>query len=114
MYSSSHLFFFGDLNFRVIPKLPTSSTLAPSEYVAELIGGHIHTQSQSQSPDISRQLEILKEHDQLLTERRKGSVFHGFKEGEFWKFKCSYKYHLGAVDHYKYVYDSLSVLKSNS
>lgn len=45
--------------------------------------------------------EQLKEHDQLLIERRKRSCFNCLKEGEFWKFQCSYKYELGKVDKYK-------------
>lgn len=47
--------------------------------------------------------ELLKEYDQLLTERRKGSIFVGLREGRFWDFKCSYKYELGEVDTYRYV-----------
>jgi len=44
--------------------------------------------------------EELKEYDQLLVERRKGNAFIGLKDGEFWKFQCSYKYKLGEVDKY--------------
>jgi len=40
------------------------------------------------------------EYDQLTREMRKGNMFVGLHEGEFWKFKCSYKYRLGEVDHY--------------
>ena len=47
--------------------------------------------------------EELKEFDQLLIERRKGNAFIGLKDGEFWKFKCSYKYQLGEVDKYRYM-----------
>jgi hypothetical protein len=47
--------------------------------------------------------EVLKEYDQLLRERKKGSAFIGLKDGEFWKFQCSYKYQLGAVDKYRYL-----------
>jgi hypothetical protein len=46
--------------------------------------------------------EELKEYDQLLLERRKGTAFVGLKDGEFWKFQCSYKYQLGEVDKYRY------------
>jgi len=45
--------------------------------------------------------EELKEFDQLTVERRKGRVLVGLREGEFWRFKCSYKYQLGAVDTYR-------------
>jgi len=47
--------------------------------------------------------EELKEFDQLLLEHRKGTVFVGLREGQFWKFKCSYKYLHGEVDRYEYV-----------
>jgi hypothetical protein len=36
-----------------------------------------------------------------VNERRKGSVFVGLKEGEFWQFKCSYKYLNGEIDRYR-------------
>lgn len=46
--------------------------------------------------------EDLKEYDQLIIERdQKGSAFVGLREGDFWKFKCSYKYKLGEVDKYE-------------
>ncbi|OAX37211.1 DNase I-like protein [Rhizopogon vinicolor AM-OR11-026] len=88
MYATSHLFFLGDLNFRV--------TLPPS-----------HSPPQASIPydilailkdDASR--EQLKEFDQLLNQRRKGAAFIGLREGPFWTFKCTYKYKLGEVDRY--------------
>ncbi|KIM79740.1 hypothetical protein PILCRDRAFT_98152 [Piloderma croceum F 1598] len=87
MYSTSHLFFLGDLNFRVsLPEPhPLSQQLKTS--TAETL-----------NKESTR--EELKEYDQLLRERRKGSAFIGLKDGEFWKFQCSYKYQLGAVDKY--------------
>ena len=54
--------------------------------------------------------EELRHFDQLTIEKRKGTIFAGFHEGEFWKFKCSYKYKLGEVDRYKYVYFTTLVL----
>jgi hypothetical protein len=39
-------------------------------------------------------------------EHRKGTVFLGLREGQFWKFKCSYKYLHGEVDKYRYVLQS--------
>lgn len=45
--------------------------------------------------------EQLREFDQLVTEQRKGNLFVGLREGEFWKFKCTYKYHLGDVNNYR-------------
>jgi hypothetical protein len=91
MYSTSHLFFLGDLNFRI--------TIPPSR-------SHVQT---SQSHDILSMLkddpsrEQLKEFDQLLNQRRKGTAFVGLREGPFWTFKCTYKYKLGEVDRYKCV-----------
>lgn len=40
------------------------------------------------------------EYDQLTREVRKGNIFQGLHEGDFWKFKCSYKYQIGEVDQY--------------
>ncbi|KAG7447983.1 inositol polyphosphate phosphatase [Guyanagaster necrorhizus] len=88
IYSTSHLFIFGDLNFRL--SIPPCHPLHA-----------FHTE-----PDVAAVLaapetrETLKEFDQLLTERRKGTTLVGLREGEFWKFKCSYKYDLGEVDKY--------------
>ncbi|KAJ3775378.1 inositol polyphosphate phosphatase [Lentinula raphanica] len=87
MYSTSHLFFLGDLNFRI--DLPNSHPMSadPHAYISEAL----------KEPE-SR--ETLKEFDQLLVERRKRSVFVGFREGAFWQFPCTYKHCLGAVDQY--------------
>ena len=93
MFSTSHLFFFGDLNFRL--SLPADHDLAAAEQHLNLV--------ESLSNDDGR--SSLKEYDQLVIERDvKGTIFHGFREGEFWRFKCSYKYHLGEVDKYEYVH----------
>jgi len=89
IYDTSHLFFLGDLNYRL--ELP----VAHPHYV------------DSKGPRFSEMLssekmrEDLKEYDQLTVEKRKGNVFVGLHEGEFWKFKCSYKYQLGHVDRYR-------------
>lgn len=45
--------------------------------------------------------EDMKEFDQLLIERKKGTVFPGLWEGEYWKFKCTYKFKIGQVDQYR-------------
>jgi hypothetical protein len=86
LYETSHLFLFGDLNFRL--EIPSSHALSATDNFAHAI--------ESESTR-----EELKEFDQLTVERKKGTVFVGLREGEFWKFKCSYKYHLGEVDKYK-------------
>lgn len=89
MFSTSHLFFFGDLNFRL--------TGAPPDVIMDpdnVEGSIQHLMHDDVRPD-------LKEYDQLYQERdQKGSIFIGMKEGDFWRFKCSYKYQLGQVDKY--------------
>ena len=97
IYSTSHLFFFGDLNFRL--ELPKDHVLShPSP---EVDFGQLLEQNSVR--------EDLKQYDQLLVEReQKGSAFVGLREGEFWRFKCSYKYKLGEVDKYECVNLTLS------
>jgi hypothetical protein len=89
IYATSHLFFLGDLNFRLAlpPDHPLSATTTLPEFGSSLGDEQIR--------------EEMREFDQLLVERRKGNIFVGLREGEFWKFKCSYKYHLGEVDKYR-------------
>ncbi|KAF5373854.1 hypothetical protein D9758_000676 [Tetrapyrgos nigripes] len=90
IYSTSHLFFLGDLNFRI--------SLPPTQ-----INPIINVSSPDGISDALTDESVratLKDFDQLLTERRKNTIFVGLREGEFWKFKCSYKYKLGAVDTY--------------
>jgi hypothetical protein len=91
IYSTSHLFFFGDLNFRLA--LPSTSPYA----------GHANFQHVEAALDTQSGREELKEFDQLLQERRKRTVFQGLREGDFWAFKCSYKFRIGEVDHYRFV-----------
>lgn len=88
MYSTSHLFFLGDLNFRI--DLPKSHPMFENAWA------HV-----SEALKESEARETLKEFDQLLLERRKHSIFVGFREGEFWQFKCTYKHRLGDVDQYE-------------
>lgn len=87
IYSTSHLFFFGDLNFRLEPPtLPDPKDLPAS--IETILADGVR--------------DKLKDHDQLVQERdQKGSIFVGFREGEFWKFKPTYKYKLGQVDKYE-------------
>jgi hypothetical protein len=91
LYDTSHLFVLGDLNFRVV--LPPAH---PHEAIARAPGYAAVLESYPER-------ESLKEHDQLLAERRKGTVFVGLREGDFWNFKCSYKYNLGHVDQYRWL-----------
>jgi hypothetical protein len=91
IYSTSHLFFFGDLNFRLA--LPPTSPYA----------GRANFQHIEAALDTQSGREELKELDQLLQERRKRTVLQGLREGDFWAFKCSYKFRIGEVDKYRFV-----------
>lgn len=97
MYATSHLFFLGDLNFRVA--IPPSHPLRAASHGEEAL---------SMLTD-EKTREALKEYDQLINERRNGRVFVGLREGPFWTFKCTYKYVLGEVDKYKYAVFLLSL-----
>ena len=77
IYDTSHLFFFGDLNFRL--DLPVTHPLHGSDNYHELIS----------ALDSESKREELKEYDQLRVELKKGTTFVGLREGEFWKFKVS-------------------------
>jgi hypothetical protein len=90
MYATSHLFFLGDLNFRVA--IPPSHPLRTASCGEEAL---------SMLTDETTR-DTLKEYDQLINERRNGRVFVGLREGPFWTFKCTYKYVLGEIDKYKY------------
>lgn len=91
IYSTSHLFFFGDLNFRLaLP--PTSPYIGPANFQ------HLEATLDTQSGR-----EELKDFDQLLQEWRKCTVFQGLRESDFWAFKCSYKFRIGEVDKYRFV-----------
>ncbi|THH30369.1 hypothetical protein EUX98_g3825 [Antrodiella citrinella] len=91
MHSTSHLFFFGDLNFR-FTSLPGIESHMPRAQVDSALEVLLHD-------DASRK-ELVKL-DQLSIERDvKKSIFAGLREGEFWRFKCTYKYKLGEVDKY--------------
>lgn len=88
LYETSHLFVFGDFNFRL--DIPQTHDLFNKR----------HTEEFSHAIEDERTREKLKEFDQLTIEKQKGTVFVGLREGDFWKFKCSYKYKLGEVDKY--------------
>lgn len=75
IYDTSHLFFFGDLNFRL--DLPETHPLhGPGNHHALV-----------SALDNEGKREELKEYDQLRVEQKKGTAFVGLREGEFWKFK---------------------------
>ena len=75
IYDTSHLFFFGDLNFRL--DLPESHPLHGPENHDSLVS----------ALDSESKREELKEYDQLRMERKKGTVLTGLREGDFWNFK---------------------------
>ncbi|KZT09661.1 skeletal muscle/kidney enriched inositol 5-phosphatase [Laetiporus sulphureus 93-53] len=85
IYASSHLFFFGDLNFRLrIPPTHRLAALSPADLAHAL-------------SDESTRRE-LAEYDELSVERDVNqSAFACLREGEFWRFMCSYKYKLGEI-----------------
>lgn len=91
MYSTSHLFFLGDLNFRL--DLPPTSPFS----------GRANAHRVEAALDTQSGRDQLKEFDQLRQERTKNTIFHGFQEAEFWSFKCTYKYKIGEVDKYRFV-----------
>jgi hypothetical protein len=86
-YATSHLFVFGDLNFRLQPSaaLPDAVALAASLATAT----------------VTERAELAQAHDQLTAARRIGTACQALHEGAFWAFKPTYKYRLGAVDTYE-------------
>ncbi|GLB34842.1 putative inositol polyphosphate phosphatase, catalytic domain homologues [Lyophyllum shimeji] len=87
IYATSHLFVLGDLNFRIdVPPLHPLAFHKNMDYTKAMAD--------------EKTRELLKEFDQLLVERRKGTVLQGLHEGAFWKFPCTYKYRLGEVEKY--------------
>lgn len=89
IYSTSHLFFLGDLNFRLA--IPPSHPLSSFHKRGDA--------AQVLSEESFRQQ--VKEFDELYLVQRKGDALVGLREGDFWKFKCSYKYQVGEVDKYR-------------
>ncbi|PAV23876.1 inositol polyphosphate phosphatase [Pyrrhoderma noxium] len=86
LLDTSHLFFLGDLNFRLnFPAGDPFVTCRDDLWTAL-------------NSDEGR--SNLKEYDELLSARKRKEVFVGMHEGEFWRFKCTYKYKLREVDRY--------------
>lgn len=82
IYDSTHLFFFGDLNFRLIQKDGLS---------------YSSIQEMANSPAGRQKLAQL---DELTTEMRNGNVCNGLHEGDFSSFKPTYKYLLTSATDY--------------
>jgi hypothetical protein len=91
IYSTSHLFLLGDLNFRLAipPSHPLSSFHKRGDAANVLAEESFRAQ--------------VKEFDELYQMQRKGNALVALREGDFWKFKCSYKYQVGEVDEYRYI-----------
>lgn len=89
IYDTSHLFFLGDLNFRVVlpDDHPLSNPSMESNFASLL-----------ESEATRRE---LRDYDQLSIEQKKGTVLQSLREGKFHRFKCSYKFEVGQVDRYK-------------
>ncbi|KAG9035280.1 hypothetical protein FRB95_011575 [Tulasnella sp. JGI-2019a] len=85
MYATSHLFFFGDCNFRL---RETSDTPAIHE---ELVRAKL---------DSTSGLKELAELDQLSWEMRNGRVCQGLTEGDFSAFPPTYKHTIGSKEQY--------------
>jgi hypothetical protein len=83
IYNTTHLFFFGDLNFRIDP---------PEGMNRFELEDRIRSESGR---------EGLKLHDQLKMTQDQGLVLQSLREGEFWRFQCTYKYKHGEVDQYQ-------------
>ena len=96
LYDTSHLFVFGDMNFRL--ELPPSHALFELSKTSQF--------SEAISSESVR--KDLTEYDQMTREMKKGNIFVGLHEGEYWKFKCSYKYKVGEVDQYRFVFPTPS------
>jgi hypothetical protein len=83
IYETTHLFFFGDLNFRIDP--PAGMTRAELEAKIRTEEGR----------------EDLRLRDQLSIARTEGRAMTALREGDFWRFQCTYKYEHGQVDQYQ-------------
>ncbi|KAG8794031.1 hypothetical protein FRC17_008344 [Serendipita sp. 399] len=82
IYNTTHLFFFGDLNFRI---------QAPVGMTRDQLEAKIRSEEGRNE---------LRVHDQLSVTRNEGKVLTGLREGDFWRFQCTYKYKLGHIDLY--------------
>ena len=104
IYDSSHLFFFGDREcyHPVHDVLPTDICFFPVNFRLDLPNSLAPPASSGYSlMDNNEQLQELKVYDQLSNEKQRRTAFIGLHEGEFWKFKATYKCIIGAVDKYK-------------
>lgn len=83
IYATSHLFFFGDMNFRLRKEEPQGE---------EWIRARLDTPSG---------LEELSALDELSREMRGGRVCQGLREGDFKAFRPTYKHIVGTEKMYR-------------
>lgn len=91
IYDSTHLFLFGDLNFRLTK--PGADHLKTS--------GLVTTDVLHLNDSIAGRRE-LKQHDQLSRAQNEGKAFLGLREGELEQFPLTYKYVTGTLNTYRY------------
>lgn len=93
IYDSTHLFFFGDLNFRLTrPGLDKEKLSGLQDVDILQLNGSLDGRQQ------------LKQYDQLTRSQTEGKAFLGLREGEVEQFPLSFKYVVGTVDHYRFVH----------
>lgn len=88
IYDTTHLFFFGDLNFRVVPPSKGSSSIRTNSDVLKL------------NATVEGRRELVK-HDQLRRVMAEGRIGFGLHEGEIEQFPLSYKYRIGSTSEYR-------------
>jgi len=95
IYDTTHLFFFGDLNFRVITaksiKSPSHTSLTSSS--SSDANGTTETVTPAQRDLDQLTIERLKP-----TSQRRALTY--LREGPFWEFDATYKFELGSVGKY--------------
>ena len=97
IYDSTHLFFFGDLNFRL--DVPKSLNRSEMERMIRTVEGR----------------KQLLQYDQLVRAQREGRI-PLMKEAMLWDFQPTYKFLLKHVDKYRYVlisFPSRTVARAN-
>jgi len=95
IYDSTHLFVHGDLNFRLH---------IPRDYQTDgiFLGAPENHDLIVQQLDRDGGKQLLAQFDELVLARKdpRSTLVHGLREGDFFQFKCSYKFMLGEVDKY--------------
>ena len=97
IYDTTHLFFFGDLNFRI----------AADGNDASKKSGLVTADILAQNGTLKGR-QALKQHDQLTRAKNQGKAFLGLREGEVEQFPLTFKYVIGSVHDYRFVLHLLS------